>query len=155
MPLLDLALALWKVTPNKIAKLFFKGYAVFARWRHRHASETAAAIKEFVARRTPGDLAAMGHRLNLIRRTDPSVLARSIDVPVYSLAGTIDPIVCHWAVRKWLQRNCPGFRESRVIWPADHNVLSTTPDAAAAQVRQWMDFKDGTNSRLSPSNFPV
>jgi len=41
-------------------------------------------------------------------------------------------------VRRWLRRNCPGLREYRIIWSADHNVLSTAPKLAADQVVRWI-----------------
>jgi pimeloyl-ACP methyl ester carboxylesterase len=137
MPLVDFAHRVWQGTPAPVVRAFFKGYAIVARWRHRHAPETAAAIKEFVARRTAADLAAIGHRLRLIRGNDPVGVAREIALPVLQLTGFWDPIVWHPAVRRWLRVNCPGYRATRVIARADHNVLGTAPDAAAAHVLAW------------------
>ena len=57
---------------------------------------------------------------------------------MYHLSGFWDPIVFWPAVKKWLQRNCPGYRETRVLKKADHNVLGTDPDGAVAQVRAWL-----------------
>ena len=57
---------------------------------------------------------------------------------MYALTGAIDPIVPWYQVRRWLRRNCPGLREYKVIWTADHNVLSTAPQAAAEQVVRWI-----------------
>lgn len=139
MPLVDFARLVWKVTPASVVRAFFKGYAIFARWRHRHAPETAAAIKEFVARRTPRDLAAMGHRLKLIRENDPKPVARQVATPVCQLAGFWDPIVWQPAVRSWLRRFCPSYRATRIISFADHNVLGTAPDAAAKVVAEWIN----------------
>jgi pimeloyl-ACP methyl ester carboxylesterase len=143
MPLVDFSRWVWKVTPASVVRAFFNGYAIFARWRHRHAPETAGAIKEFVARRTPLDLAAMDHRLKLIRKNDPTAIARQTAIPVCQLAGFWDPIVWQPAVRNWLQRFCPGYRQTRIIPFADHNVLGTAPDAAAKVVVEWIAAKGG------------
>jgi pimeloyl-ACP methyl ester carboxylesterase len=138
LPLVDLARGVWRITPAWVRRAFFFGYAHFARWRHRHAPETRAAIHEFIARRTDLDFRAMGHRLDLIRRNDPRHLSSQLELPVFQLAGLIDPIVCYPLVKRWLGRHCPGHRESRLIPLADHNVLSTAPDAAASVILRWM-----------------
>lgn len=138
MPLVDFTRAVWAVMPPWLVRTFFKGYAIFARWRHRHAPETAAAIQEFVARRTMPDLAAMGHRLKLIRNYDPGDIARRTTIPILQLAGFWDPIVWRPAVQHWLQVNCPGHGETRVIPFADHNILGTAPEAAAGLVTDWL-----------------
>ncbi len=138
MPLVDGTRAIWRVLPDGLVRLFFQGYAVFARWRHRRAPETAAAIKEFVARRTPLDLAAMGHRLKLIRLNDPAFLAGRVEIPVYQLTGFWDPVVYYPAVRASLRRLCPGYRETRIVSSADHNVLGTAPEPAANLVATWL-----------------
>jgi len=154
LPLVDFSQVVWKLTPAPFVRAFFKGYAIFARWRHRHAPETAAAIKEFVARRTPLDLAAMGHRLKLIRGNDPDEIARRVTIPVFQLAGCWDPIVWRPSVRSWLRRFCPGYRETQVIPFADHNVLGTAPDAAAKLVAEWIgrqSEQDGVITRRDPT----
>ena len=116
--------------------LFF--YAKFARFRHRQASETLASIQEFVARRTELDKQAAVHRLRLVAANDPRGLARQVRLPVYQLSGLFDPVVPWPFVRPWLKRHCPGYRGSRVIGMADHNVLGTAPKGAAEQVMQWL-----------------
>jgi pimeloyl-ACP methyl ester carboxylesterase len=114
------------------------GYAKVARYRYRHAPETLANIQEFIARRTELDRQAAKHRLSLVVQSDPRPVARQITVPVYALAGFLDPIVPWPLARRWLRRHCPALREFRIIWRADHNVLGTAPEAAAEQVVQWM-----------------
>lgn len=138
LPLVDFARAVWALTPSRLVGWFFHGYAVFARWRHRHAPETAAAIAEFVARRTEVDLAAMGHRLKLIRDHDPAELVRRLATPVFQLTGFWDPIVFRPPTRRWLKEHCRDYREHRVVGWADHNVLGTAPDEAAAVVSRWL-----------------
>lgn len=81
----------------------------------------------------------MVHRLRLIREADPRTVARAADLPVYHLTGFWDPIVFWPAVKRWLRRNCPGYRETRVLKKADHNVLGTDPEGAVAQVRAWLN----------------
>jgi pimeloyl-ACP methyl ester carboxylesterase len=114
-------------------------YPRYARFRHRQAPETLLAIQEFVKNRiAPGDRAAMTHRLKLIEASDPRRTARVLKVPVYSLAGFWDPIVFWGPVRRWLKKECPAFQEARILFWADHNVLSTQPQAAVRQVLDWM-----------------
>ena len=120
-----------------ITRLLF-GYAKFARFRHRHAPETLAHIDEFIARRTEADRAAAVHRLDLILANDLRPIAVSTTVPVFALTGFTDPVVpWPWTLR-WLRRNCPALRATRIIANADHNVLSTAPAEAAQQVMEWV-----------------
>lgn len=117
--------------------LFF--YAKFARFRHRQAPETLASIQEFVARRTELDKQAAVHRLRLVAANDPREIARQVRLPVHQLSGLFDPVVPWPFVRPWLKQNSPGYRGSRIILKADHNVLGTAPKEAAEQVMNWMN----------------
>lgn len=113
-------------------------YARFARFRHRHAPEMLAGIREFVARRTELDKQAATWRLRLLAENDPRPTARQLLVPVHYLSGFWDPIVPWPFVRAWLQRHCPAFRGSRILWQADHTVLAIAPKASARQVLAWI-----------------
>ena len=114
-------------------------YALYAKFRHRRASETLASIEEFVARRTEPDREAMRARLMLIARNDPRAIAESAAQPVYYLGGAIDPLVPWYWVRWWLSKHCPGYGGGRTIWSADHNVLGTSPNDSARQVLKWIN----------------
>jgi pimeloyl-ACP methyl ester carboxylesterase len=120
-------------------RALLRGYALFARFRHRHAPETLASLEEFVARRTALDRQAMRARLELVARADYREVARRTHRPVWYLAGLVDPLVPWPWVRAWLRRNCPGYRGGRTFWLADHNVLSTASRAAAQQVFRWLE----------------
>jgi pimeloyl-ACP methyl ester carboxylesterase len=113
-------------------------YAWYARFRHRHARETLATLPEFLDRRTELDRQAVVHRLHLIAGSDYRPVARRLRLPVYYLAGLVDPIVWWGWERLWLHRHCPGYRGGRTLGLADHNVLSTAPGAAADQVFHWI-----------------
>jgi pimeloyl-ACP methyl ester carboxylesterase len=115
-------------------------YASYARLRHRRAPETRASIDEFIARRTELDRQAIVHRYGLILASRAEEMARCCRLPVYALYGFIDPVVPWLFVLPWLRRNCPGFRQYRVIFNADHNVLGTAPHECARQIRAWMTF---------------
>jgi pimeloyl-ACP methyl ester carboxylesterase len=129
-----------RMSMRLITRLLF-GYAKFARFRHRHAPETLAHIDEFIARRTEADRAAAVHRLDLILGNDLRPVAQSTRLPVFALTGFADPVVpWPWTLR-WLRRNCPALRATRVIANADHNVLSTAPAEAAKQVLEWVSGK--------------
>ena len=115
-----------------------RGYAYYAKFRHRDAPETLASIGEFVARRTAPDAAAMRARLELVANADPRPIAQCVNLPVFHLAGFVDPIVPPLFVRPWLRRNCPGYRGAKTCWLADHNVLATATRPAAQIVLRWM-----------------
>jgi len=135
-----------KVLPHRFWRFLFWAYARYARFRHRPAPESREAVEEFVRRRTSLDLAAMRHRIELIVGNDPRTIVCGARCPVYLLAGWIDPVVVTWPVLVWLRRNCPGFGGSRLIWPADHNVLGTEPAKALAQLSTWIS---GNRARRS------
>ena len=126
------------VAPWWLWKILFWIYARYSGFRHRHAPESAGSAREFVARRTKLDIAAMRHRLRLIANYDPRDIARRVPCPVFLLAGFIDPVVPAWPVLRWLRRNCPSFKDRRIIWPADHNVLGTEPAKSLAQMKCWI-----------------
>jgi pimeloyl-ACP methyl ester carboxylesterase len=81
----------------------------------------------------------MEWRYTLVEESDLRPAAKSCTLPVFHLAGLVDPIVPTSLVRRWLQLNCPGFRESKTILTADHNVLGTTPAKAAGVVLGWVN----------------
>jgi pimeloyl-ACP methyl ester carboxylesterase len=114
------------------------GYAKIARFRYRHSPETLAGIQEFIERRTELDRQAAVHRLRLIAENDPCSLAKSIDVPVFGLTGILDPIVPWFFVRRWLRKHCRSLRDYRIVWSADHNVLSTAANISAEQIVSWI-----------------
>ncbi|HUA68682.1 MAG TPA: alpha/beta hydrolase [Candidatus Saccharimonadales bacterium] len=114
------------------------GYAEVARFRYHRSPQTLAMIDEFIARRTELDRRAAQHRLRLVAQSDPRAVAINTRLPVFGLTGFFDPIVPWPRVRRWLKRNCPGLRDYRIIWRADHNVLSTAPQEAARQIWEWI-----------------
>ena len=114
------------------------GYAKFARFRYRHSPETVAGLDEFIARRSPLDKQAAQYRLHLVARNDPHEAAMNTKVPIYAITGFWDPLVPWPMVRRWLKKNCPTFREFKVIGRADHNVLNTGTKESVAWVLKWM-----------------
>jgi pimeloyl-ACP methyl ester carboxylesterase len=133
--------------PMRAVKWFCFVYARYANFRHKHAPETLACIQEFVANRTlEEDRRAIVHRYRLIAGYDPRPVARRTRLPVYYLAGLVDPLVPWACVRWWLRRNCPGYRGGITVWRADHNVLGTAPQTSARLILGWM----GESPDLSP-----
>jgi pimeloyl-ACP methyl ester carboxylesterase len=115
-------------------------YAKIARYRYRRSPETKASIQEFITRRAEElDRQAVVHRLRLIAASDFREIAKSTKIPVFAITGAIDPIVPWFAVRSWLRCNCPALRDYKIIWRADHNVLSTAADPSADQIVRWMN----------------
>jgi len=127
-----------RLMPPWMIRIALRIYASYARLRHRRAPETLASIDEFIARRTEPDRQAMLHRYGLILTSNAADTARRCNLPVFHLAGFVDPVVPWPFVQPWLRRNCPGYRASRVIFNADHNVLGTAPQKSAQQVLQWI-----------------
>lgn len=110
-------------------KRFLNFYPVYARLRLRHAPETMAELPEFLARRTEEDRQAAVHRLGLMLANDLRPLAAATTIPVFALSGAVDPVVPWMPVFRSLRKHCPGFRESKVVWAADHNVLNSVQRA--------------------------
>ena len=137
--LLTLATGLATRLPDSGLRAFLWLYARYARFRHRSAPETLEAVSEFVRRRlAQGDRDSVVHRLHLIAGNDPRPTAQACQVPTWSLTGFWDPIVPWVPVRRWLGKNCPGWRSDRILAGADHTVLATQPAAAAGIVLEWI-----------------
>ena len=120
-------------------KIIF-GYARFARFRYRHSPQTLAALDEFLARRRSRvDREAAQHRLRLVEENDPRKTAMTTQVPIFGLAGFLDPIVPWPPTRRWLKRNCPALRDYKIVRGADHNVLNTGTQESARRILEWMD----------------
>lgn len=128
------------ISLSLLTRIMF-GYAKIARYRYRHSPETGASIQEFIARRTELDRQAAVHRLRLIAASDFRDVAKATTVPVYAITGAIDPVVPWICVRHWLRRKCPALRDYKILWRADHNVLSTAAQTSADQVVQWINLR--------------
>lgn len=124
--------------PAPIWRFAFQVYAIYGNFRHRHAPETREAVREFVNRRTPEDIQAILHRIDLIAGSDPAEVARAIRFPVFALSGAVDPIVPWWHTFPAFRKICPGLRARKLVWPADHNVLGTEPVQSARAILEWM-----------------
>lgn len=137
------AVRLAEMMTGRISNAFFVwlvfSYANLARFRYRRSPEVRATIDEFVIRRTGPDRLAARHRLHLIAENDPRSVASQTGLPVFGLSGWLDPIVPWPWVRRWLRKNCPALRDYIILPHADHNVLSTAPKEAAAQVLRWIE----------------
>jgi len=133
-----LAARLTERVPSRLFGGLVQFYGVLLRVRYRRAPEVLSELSEFLGRRTEVDRQAVVHRLRLIAANDPRKTASNCDVPVYALTGLVDPVVPWIPVRSWLRKNCPALRQHKVIVRADHTVLATAPEAAAAQILQWI-----------------
>ena len=124
--------------PTSVYRMMISVHSAYLRVHHRRLPEAVVAAREFAARRTALDREAMRHRLALLDGYDPRTVARATNVPVYYLAGAIDPPVPWPLVRRWLRQNCPGYRGGKTVWLANHNVLATAPATCARYVLAWM-----------------
>jgi len=140
-----------KFTGMISGRIFVKivfGYAKISRYRYRDSPETLASLDEFIARRSPADKQVAQYRLRLVARYDPRPVVRVIKVPVYGLAGFLDPIVPWPLVRRWLKWYCPTLRDFKVIRRADHNVLNTGTKESAQWILKWINAP-ATRARAS------
>jgi pimeloyl-ACP methyl ester carboxylesterase len=128
-----------RAMPPSLMRLALSIYASYAKLRHRRAPETRASIDEFIARRTEPDRQAILHRYGLILSSNALEAACRCRLPTYALTGFVDPVVPWLWTLPWLRRHCPGFRDWRIIFTADHNVLATAPRKAADQILRWMN----------------
>ena len=135
---LPLARAFLALTPWWLWRVMFAVYLAYSGFRHRNAGVAGNNAREFIARRTPLDIAAMRARVGLIAGSDFREVAKRANCPVYLLAGVIDPVVAAWPVLRWLRKYCGAFKGHRIIWPADHTVLGTEPAQSLEQIEQWI-----------------
>jgi pimeloyl-ACP methyl ester carboxylesterase len=115
--------------------------------RFGHCPGAAEEFAQFVENRANDpDRHTITRRYLLIAGNHPATIARGTRLPVYHLTGAWDPIVPWWHVRPWLRKHCPGYRESRVIWSGDHNILLSSPDKSAEQILAWVGNHPAVNS---------
>lgn len=126
------------ISLSLLTRIMFS-YAKIARFRYRHSPQTRASIHEFIARRTELDRQAAVHRLRLIAESDFCNIASSTKIPIFAITGFLDPIVPWIFVRRWLKKHCASLRDYKIIWRADHNVLSTAANASANQITKWIE----------------
>jgi pimeloyl-ACP methyl ester carboxylesterase len=134
--------------------LIAKTESLICRSHHRHNPEAVAAAREYAARRTRPDLEALAHRLALLDDYDPRPIARRANLPVYYLAGSVDPLVPWPLVLRWLRQNCPGYRGAKTMWLSHHNVLMCAPKASARQVLRWMAAPLNSPTATAPPTLP-
>lgn len=126
-----------RIGPDRL-KGFLGFYARYARLAYRNDPESMRWVGVFIERRTAEDFEVMLHRLRLIQSNEPGFVASRTHIPVYHLFGLVDPVVPGFATRRWLRRHCPGYRSSRVITPADHNVLDRAAGRSSTVVLEWV-----------------
>jgi pimeloyl-ACP methyl ester carboxylesterase len=130
-----LAASLGQRVPTSVIRCIFRLYALATFFC---SGQTSGEVAEFIDRRTSLDRQAMRHRLRLIAADDPRTLAREIHRPVFQLAAVLDFVVPWWSVCRWLRVHCPGYRATRLVTLADHNVLGTAPRTCSRQILNWI-----------------
>ncbi len=115
-----------------------RNYASYVRRFYELTPERESSVEAFIHRRTIGDGAAAVHRLRLIQDHAPAEIIKRTRVPVFSLSGVWDALVPWYLVTPWLKRHCPGYRDSRLILRADHNVLFSAPTKSARTIQEWI-----------------
>lgn len=124
---------------TKTVRLVLLTYRNIARLRFRRAPEVVQGFQEFLDRRTLLDLRAAHHRVELIQGSDFTSEVKSLSVPLYALTGMVDIIVPWFWTRRWLRQHCPALRDFKIVWPADHAVLASSPSQSARQILNWLE----------------
>jgi pimeloyl-ACP methyl ester carboxylesterase len=132
------AYQIFKSTPPVGQQVMLWLCRVYGRLRFWNSPQNRDHFDEFLTRRTSQDWAAATHRLRLIVQNDPRPTARQTTLPVYHLAGLIDPIVPGFLIRAWLRSRCASYRGGEILLMADHNVLGTAPRASAQLISDWI-----------------
>lgn len=148
--MIEVELARWlhRIAPPRVMSSALAAYARYARLRHHGSIETREGVREFSRRRAePKDHEALLHRYSLICDADFRPFAQRFQLPVYCLSGWIDPVVPWPLTLRWFRRNCLGFRGSKVIGWADHNVLGTKPDESARTILDWIQHSSSSEAR--------
>lgn len=141
--------------PGWILGTVLRLYLLQVRGLGRRSVEVRESLEQFITRRLdPSDRVSLLHRLDLISGSDPRPIARRARVPVWSLAGFWDPLVPGWPVRRWLRRECPGWRGDRVIGWADHAPLVSAPESSARIILEWMGLQEGGEGCMASSISP-
>jgi pimeloyl-ACP methyl ester carboxylesterase len=137
----EIDFAIWSfrrlIANESSVKRAMKFYAQGVRWFYEQTEETETSIHDFIQHRTQEDGLAAIHRLKLIRDNHPQTLVAQITIPVFNLSGFWDALVPWYLVTPWLHRRCSGYRGSKVISTADHNVLFSAPTKSARTIREW------------------
>jgi pimeloyl-ACP methyl ester carboxylesterase len=133
------AYRVFKSTPPVGRQVMLWLCRVYGRLRFWNSPQNREHFVEFLKRRTSEDWAAATHRLRLIAQNDPRPTARHTNLPVYHLAGLLDPIVPGFLIRAWLRSRCASYRGGKILLMADHNVLGTAPRASALLISDWIN----------------
>lgn len=113
---------------------------------YESTSDTEQAVQSFIERRTPADALAAIHRLYLIATNHPHEKIARTQLQVYSLSGFWDGLVPWYLVTPWLHRRCPGYKKSKLIASADHNVLFSRPSKSARTILKWLGRDESKRS---------
>lgn len=121
-------------------KAFLKCYVFLCRIFVRKKPSNIRPIEDFSSKRASIiDRDSIVARYTLIIENDHREIARTVRCPVYYLTGYWDVIVPWVPVYQWLKKNCPGFKEKRVILRADHPVLAVAPEQSAEIILNWLE----------------
>ncbi len=139
--------ALWEVRlghcfnrsmPAAARRAILATLGALARARFCREPEALRSVRDFLERRTAIDARAIGHRFRIITENDLRSIARRVALPVYSLTALTDLTVPWPWVSRWLERNCPGYRATKILPFASHNVLCSAAQASADQIMEWV-----------------
>lgn len=133
---------------DRMARALLGMYQAFSGIRHRGDPRKAEALAEFVRKRmVSGDRDHLQQRLRIMLASDWRATAKRTAIPVWYVSGFWDVIVPWGPVRRWLVRECPGYKGFRIMGGSDHGVLFSQPEEAT----RWIvdRIRNGESSRGS------
>jgi len=131
-----------KLMPMCLVKLWLKVYVAVCKIFFKRERKDKKIIKDFARNRIDdADRRAIVKRYELIIKNDLRPIAKETKIPIYFLAGRWDVIVPWRPVLNWLKKNCPAFKDYKILNGADHPVIANAPETSAKQILDWLGVK--------------
>lgn len=126
--------------PLNAIELWLKIYIWICRLFFRKNRREKKVLNDFVRNRLDdADRRAIVKRYELIIKYDHRPTAKTVQTPIYFLAGRWDYLIVPWkSVLRWLKKNCPAFCDFKIVPGADHPVLANAPELSANQILKWL-----------------
>ncbi|MGC8742870.1 MAG: alpha/beta fold hydrolase [Verrucomicrobiia bacterium] len=135
-----IAKAVTKILSLRMIELYLRSYIWICKLLFRKEHRDKQVLNEFKRNRIDdADRRAIIKRYELIIKNDHRTVAKTVQAPVYFLAGRWDYIIVpRGPVLRWLRKNSPSFCDYKIIDGADHPVLANAPESSAKQILQWL-----------------
>ncbi len=136
----------WLTAKDSRVNRAMQTYSRMVKACYETTADTEQAVQSFIERRNAADASAAIHRLHLIATNNPQESITRTQLMVFSLSGFWDALVPWYLVTPWLRRHCPRYKESALIYTADHNVLFSAPSKSARTILKWLGRDESKDS---------